>query len=81
MQKLKVDFQRNLMSNEFKKIESSHFLSGIPVTHKDSHLSNFENKYQRFGPFWGNLVKITKTLLEDPKNFPKFIGNYVETAP
>ena len=63
------------MAKDFSKIETSHFLSGIPVTHKDSHLSNFENKYEkeRGGKaLWGHLLELARVLLEEPKTFPKF---------
>ena len=62
------------MVENFKKIETSHFQAGIPITHKDSHLYNFEDQYGKFGvAFWPTLIKTAKQLLEDPKNFPKFV--------
>ena len=64
------------MGKDFSKIETSHFLSGIPTTHKDSHLNNFTNQYakERGGKaLWDTLLGVAKQLLEDPKNFPKFV--------
>jgi DNA replication protein DnaC len=65
------------MSDEFKKIESSLVLSGIPPSHKDSHLYNFENKYDGVktgrGDFWRSLVQTATLLLKDPSKLPNFI--------
>ena len=63
------------MVDEFKKIESSYALSGIPAVHKGSHLFNFENKYGKYGTdkFWKTLINLAKTLLEEPKKFPQFV--------
>jgi len=61
------------MTDSFKKIESSYVLSGIPTIHADSHLKNFENKYEKYGPFWQSLVKTANSFLKDPAKAPQFI--------
>lgn len=64
------------MIRDFKKIESSHFMQGIPPTHKDSHLYNFrEDAYDKKGTptFWKSLVRLARVLLEEPEKFPKFV--------
>jgi len=61
------------MPDSFKKIETSYILSGIPVIHKDSHLLNFENKYEKCGALWTTLVHTANQLLKDPAKFPQFV--------
>jgi DNA replication protein DnaC len=62
------------MPDSFKKIESSYVLSGIPVTYKDSHLYNFENKYdKKYAAFWNSLVQTATLMLAEPAKFPKFV--------
>lgn len=65
------------MSDEFKKIESSMVLAGIPLSHKDSHLYNFENRYDGMktgrADFWRTLVNTALQLLKDPSKLPNYI--------
>jgi DNA replication protein DnaC len=59
----------------FKSVPSSYVLSGIPAVHAESHLANFENRYEREknGPaFWKSLLQTANTLLTNQDKFQKF---------
>lgn len=58
---------------DFKKIETSYVITGIPTTHKDSHLTNFEDKYTKTTGFYNNLVTLADQLLNKKDKFPKFV--------
>ena len=57
----------------FKKIESSFILNGIPAIHANSHLHNFENKYEKQHGFYKILIDTADLLLKTPSKFPQFV--------
>jgi len=57
---------------DFKDIESSQLITGIPIVHYDSYLNNFEDRYG--GKFYTKLLSITDKILSlDISKTPKYV--------